>query len=749
MQKFMKTKYLLSSLLLSLLLCGCGGGNSPSENITSSEDISSENVVSSENDPISEIVSSEEIISSEEDIVSELVSSDNLLSTEEVSSEKDIVSSEAISSSDKLDDETLFSVIENAVAKKEKVSSGTLAYNDGNVDKNLTYKFGNDKYGDFTVYEYDGYNEIYGYDSLSNVYGLVETNSSYSLLSSYVVDNIAGPSVNPFAYKENHYGAEGIMTSMLTYAKENKNMDFVNKSTSSNYEFSVGRVVSNGFVSSLYMSDVTFEIEDECFKSVNITIKKYNDIVADFEYAGVYYINDGAKVNRTYQITYAQTFGERLSENSFDIEDFYFDEFTLVNENNEVIDSNLVTTVGVDTSLSINTFSPNSANKDIDQLKVVSLSEELEFTYNYSDGKIDFLFKTIGSFKIQIKSRNYTVELDLTVKNVVPEEVNITYYVEKNNDYNSTMVGKDKDSFDIYRNSTIYLQGSFSPYNADQGYEVEMLSETKDTLTFEKTTITLSDVLNNEKQVYKIKSTEVTSFDVKISSVEHPSVSRTITINVVEEPALSDLIAKRYVFLEKGVITKDVIFTPNEEDNTTGKVKVDDLYGANSTYTYKYNSETRNFNINGSGVSLYFDDTFTLIFQSNNSAYSLVEFTPVNMLRNCEWTGVLPIKGDSSKRIAITITFDKVEQKGSITVSRIENYVSTYSESYDFTYEATKNEDGGYVLTIDEDCINAMLESEHISSFDNTFEVNDRFSTVSVSGTIDDLDVQINCTRAY
>lgn len=726
MQTFMKKNFLFISLLLSLLLVACNGGGTSSETNSSSSSIDSQETSSS----------SEQLISSEEDISSDIESISSDASVEEISS------SEEISSIDNtLSDEDLFALIETGIASKDKIASGNLVYNDGNSIKDVTYEFGTDQYGNFAIYTYEGYKEYYGYDSTS-YYGIIVAGENVSSITNYVEDNIYGPNINPYSYKENFYGAEDLISMLVNLAKENKNYDFTNNSTKESYNFSVGRVLSNGFVTSLYINNVSFTIEDGCIKTLDVTIDKYNDIVADFEFDGVYYINDGAKIVKTYTISYTQLLAPKLTTNEIDIESYYFNEFTLVNDNDEVITSDLVATVDVEKPLSIKDYSPSSASEAVDTLEFVSLSDDLKYTSDYKNGSLNLLFKTIGTFDVQIKSKRVTMDLTLTVKNVVPNEVSLTYYVERGDSYNSVYVDSEQDSFDVYNNSTIYLDGGFYPFNANQDYTIELV-DASENMKLEKTTIQTSDLGESKKEVYKLTTSEVGSYDIKIASLEYPDVSRTITMNVIAEPSIDDLVKERYVSLQRGYIAVDIEFTPNEDDSTKGKVNISDSYGINGTYSYTYDSSTREFTINVTGASLFFDDTFTLFYQYNSGTYTLMAVNPVNMLKNCDWVF------RNAKGNAITMNFDKEEQSGTITVSKIVNYVSQYTETYEFTYEYVENSDGGFTLTIDEDCINSMLESTHISSFSNTLTVNSAFSRIEGSATIDEQELSVSCSRSY
>ena len=646
-------KTLILCLLLVSSLVGCGTKTSSNnEGVSSSSVVNSSSSKIEESTKISSSITSNTTSSSSTSSVNSSTSSST--NSENSSTSTSVNSSTSTSAEVILED--LNEKIELGIENLNKVKSGTLTYNEGS-DAVSTYEFGVDKYGDFIhINEKEKTDKYYGYNANKEVYGIQISNDTIRVpLGTIKEECIDGPFISPFGYGEQDkmFGVKGVMQEFLNLITENKNKDFINMSTESEgYKFSFGKVVQD-YKPFLWISTVSFSLEDNTFKNIDCTFKKYSSITADFENDGVYYLNPNAKATQTITAKYEQVIGERDAVNPHDIESYYISSFDIKDENGNLIEDSVTMNVGTPKELKIENILPTTANSAIDSITVSEATGNVTGTYKASTGVLTLNSSVDGDYEVLLSTKKGTKTINVHVNKAAPTSVTILYYIECGNEYIVDLLYDDKKTISTYVGSDIYIRPSFSPNKADQSNILEVTSENKDKLIVEETQINNSGINNNLVDVYRFNASEAGVYNVTISSASNPSIKMDFEFEAKENPSFEDVLKDRYVRNSKGNIYVDVNFEPSEENKKVGKVTVNDINGNskdNCTYNYTYNENTKEFELvkldeNGNELSdevniqLEFNVNYDLVFTNTKSSQVLDVFSHALMISKIDWNG--------------------------------------------------------------------------------------------------------------
>lgn len=728
-------KTLALCILLISSLVGCG------TKASSSNEVSSNTVTTSSTSSIvSSAVESTSIENSSTSSTSNTTSSTSSESTSDISPN---TSSEIVI-------KDLKEKIELGIQNKDKVKSGTLTYTTNNSVV-TTYEFGEDKYGDFIHLNEKGTTDkYYGYNGAKEIYGIQESNGTISkALGSTTEQNLTGPFISPFGYGETDkiYGAEGLMQEFLNAINEDNNKDFIDMSTEEGYKFSFGKVVK-GTRTYLWVNTISFELEDNAFKNIDCTFERYSSITADFEYDGVYYVNDGANVTQTITVKYEQVFGDRDATNPHDIETYYISSYTLKDDEGNVIDDTFTMNADTQEEWSVESFLPETAQSSLDSITMKEATGNVIGKYTASTKKITINCSEEGDYVLELKTKNTSREINIHVEKAIPTSLSVMFYIKCGNEYSVDLLYDDKKTIYTYVDSEIYIKPSFSPNKANQANILEVTSDNKEYISFEETQI-ITGVGNKSNDVYKVKATQVGTYTFTITSAVDSSITKEVEYIAQEKPDYDELIANRYVRNSDGNIYVDISFEPNEENSKIGKVLVNDIYasnGINGTYKYTYNEETKIFDLvkldeneneldEEVTISLEFSENYDLVFTKGTSSQTLSVFSHELMVSRIEW------QGRDSSGGWISFYFNE-DGTGTFGYSKMdENFNPVISLSYNITY-TIREETDAIVIKVDEQSLEKIYTSKTISSI-SEITSDGTYQTFTLTVTIDNQEENI------
>ena len=731
----MKNKKLLAmSLVFISSLVACNNKVSSSNEVSSSSSSSYSETVSSSSTVSTNV---ESTISSSSSISSSSTSSST------VSSSSSSSTSSSTSSSEEKVLEDVIDKIELGVNSHDKVKSGTLTYNEGS-DVVTNYEFGVDKYGKFVhIEEKNNKHTYYGYNASNELYGIVDTNGSYSVpLGTPSENNLLGPIISPFGYseKDKMYGSKHFMENVLNEVKENKNKDFLNLSKeSTGYKFSYGKVVK-ATRTYLWINTISFELEGDAFKSIEAKFEGYTSITADFEYDGVYYINDGAKVNKTITVKYDQVIGEKDAVNPHDIESYYFSSFDIKDDKGNIVGDTLTLNVDTSKDFTLENFMPTTALAAFDSISVKEETGSIKGNYMPSLNTLSLRPSVEGDFVVTLSTKKITKTINVHVDKALPNDLNVYYYVKCGSEYGIDLISSEDNVVKTYKNSEVYLKPAFSPMKADQSHKIEVLSDNKDSFIYEEVQIKTTAVGENYNDVYKVKATEVGTYIIRFTSLIDPSIYLDVEYQVSEIPDIASLLEHRYVRNTKGKVYVDVNFTPSATNYKEGSVSIDNVESGgdnNGTFKYTYNEETKYFDLtklNEDGsikenaefkVKLGFNENYQLVYELGESAQELSIYSYELMISRIEW------QGRDSNNAWVTFGFNQ-DGTGTFGYSRSdENFQVVESYHCKITYTTSKQGDD-IVIELTESSKKEIYKFKAITSI-SSITTDDKFAELTLT----------------
>ena len=717
-------KIIALCILLVSSLTGC---NLSTSSITSNSNILTSSSLSSSTSKESTTISSStsSSVSSSETSSTTISSEISSSSSTKHESTSSSTSTNSSTTSSEVVLEDLKEKIELGLNNLNKVKGGTLTYNEGS-DVVSTYEYGVDQYGDFVhINEKGTTDKYYGYNGSNEVYGLQVSNGKMRIpLGDITEKNIYGPYISPFGYgeKDKMFGVRGVMEEFLNAITLNANKDFLNMSTESEgYKFSFGKVVKES-KTSLWISTISFELEEDTFKNIECTFKKYTSITADFENDGVYYLNSNAKATQTKTAKFEQVLGNRDATNPHDIETYYISSYDLKDDKGNLVGDTFTMNAETPEELTVENVLPETASSAIDTISISEATGKVKGTYTASTGIIKLTSSVEGDYEVVLKTKKTTRTINVRVNKSIPKTLTILFYVKCGKEYSVDLLYDEKTTITSFVNSDVYVKPSFSPSKADQSNTIEVTSDNKDKLTIEKTQIENIGVNNTTMDVYRFNASEVGTYDVTITSTADPTITMNFKYEVKEVPVFDELLKDRYVRNVDGEIYIDVDFLPNSENKKEGIVSIKDRNGYeedNCSYKYIYNESLKEFELtkldeNGNEltdevmIKLEFNANYELIYSNRKSSEILHEFSHALMISRIEWNGF-----DSGKGATLFKFND--DYTGTFTYSKSNANFETiayYSCDIKFTVE----EDGEAIyVTIDEKSLEDIYKSGIVS----------------------------------
>lgn len=614
--------------------------------------------------------------------------------------------------------------IEAIVANESRIASGTYVEKSYSTNSK-NFAFGSDKNGSFYTESSVAYSGgvdtvYYVHDSEKNIVSFIErdngTVESYSAGSNATEDNLRGPSVKPFGYSGSaFYGPVALVEGVYNQAVANPNQDAVIESSGSTYHVKFGLPVK-AYTTNLYVIDAHFSVADSILSSVSVGVTTYynSDITLDDE-TGIYTVNEDATGSTT-TYEYYLTAGYRSALNRYNYDNFFYRSFGLADDaSGEEVTDTFKATTGKTVALRIVNPSPATGNSSIDKPSVTVTDPAGVFLYASTyNNVINFTFNNAGTYTTQIKTKNFTKTIVITVEDPAPEEVtgvssfvpsaSGTYYSQE------TVSGE----MTVYEGSVVRLAPSFNPYNANQAFTATAVGENASDVTIETESINKSSWGTSMADVAKISFAANGTYSIKLASTIVPTLSTTVTIHVVARPTIAELTAKKYVEFtsRNAVVTFEAEFTP-DEDASTGNVaiKVADAWNPDNaalaayskTYGYTYDAETMSFTLTDgeaavTDITLAFNSKYQLTISITNEEagvyYGAVgtEFSAETFLSG-EWSANWTV-GETSNYFSFYM--NQYNEKN-ITFTD-----ASYNQKSTKAYTATANEDGTISVAIDD-----------------------------------------------
>ena len=614
--------------------------------------------------------------------------------------------------------------IEAIVANESRIASGTYVEKSYSA-KSKNFAFGSDKNGAFYTESSVAYSGgvdtvYYVHDSEKNIVSFVErdngTVEAYSAGSNATEDYLRGPSVKPFGYSgSTFYGPVALVEGVYNQAVANINKDASIESSGSTYHVKFGLPVK-AYTTSLYVIDAHFSVEDSVLSSVSVGVTNYNNssITLDDE-TGIYTVNEDATGSTT-TYEYHLTAGYRSALNRYNYDNFFYRSFGLADDasGEEVTDAFKATT-GKTVALRIVNPSPATGNSSIDKPSVTVTEPAGVFLYASTyNNVISFTFSNAGTYTTEIKTKNFTKTIVITVEDPAPETVTgvSSFVASASGTYYNQETASDEMT--VYEGSVVRLAPSFDPYNANQAFTATAVGENASDVTIETESINTSSWGTSMKDVAKISFAANGTYSIKLASTVVPTLSTTVTIHVVARPTIAELTAKKYVEFttRNSVVTFLAEFKPNEDANT-GSVAIavadawnpnnDALAAYSKTYGYTYNAETMSFTLTDgeaevTDITLAFNNKFELTISITNEEAGVyygaigTEYKAETFLSG-EWSANWTV-GETSTYF--TFYMNQYNEKNIAFYDASSNQKSTKA------YTATTNEDKTISVAIDD-----------------------------------------------
>ncbi len=383
------------------------------------------------------------------------------------------------------------------------------------------------------------------------------------------------------------FGAESFVTELLNIAKANKNQDAIaveNEDGSINFSF--GFLPTGGW--SFYKASITVTASASgALTKMDANFDTYSSgsFKTDDETNSVY-LTEGATPsdNRVYNIT--QVEGARTITNPIDPAGLIPTSFDLTDSGGNVLSETAPISIALGSngnSVSISHVAPSTANIAFDVPTVTVLDDATGVTANYSsyNGSISLNPVAVGSYKVQVRTSRVTKVFAVTVTPAVPTGIYASYWTVGPTGYEAKAF-PESGSLEIYKGVTYLFGASINPTQADQsvsydvsGFDGKYTSETK------KVKI---NQWADEKDYYFFTATGTGECSITIASAADNSVCKTVALNVVDVPSMTEVLSKPYAIRTTGIEVKYALeFVPDDSNNgMKGSVKIKS--GDNATF---------------------------------------------------------------------------------------------------------------------------------------------------------------------
>ena len=336
--------------------------------------------------------------------------------------------------------------------------------------------------------------------------------------------------------------------------------------------------------------------------TANVLIKKYSDGVTVDDVTDTYVIDENATVSSEESYEIAQTFGGAMDSttapNPYNPDDYIVDDYTITFNGTEVKDGdtievvageNIVFNFGADVldMIKYNSIVASATNSNGDELPEWWSTMGSISVSNYADERpITFVANVADTYTVVVSVEGVETTFNVKVSYKAPTAIDSVVYDEF------------ADEKVKANNWTIYFGQSLT-------FSAAVEAGCDPSFTAALGANAMAVLKDNGDGTWTIKPVMIGEYEVTLTSTVDANVTTTLTVSVVEAPAISDIISGtvsseylEYMTWTSGTIT--VVFTPASEGATEGTLTITNVgsdysgtsFSYSTSYTYVYNSET-------------------------------------------------------------------------------------------------------------------------------------------------------------
>ena len=338
--------------------------------------------------------------------------------------------------------ESIEAALEAGLANADKVNSGSIIINTEFEYTLIDYIFGENYFGYTEDDLTSDYSYEYHYEKLENdsVFGLQvsnyfdsyawETTTSLSSVFDANENNMVGANLSSFfTYAYDAYGAEALLSALYNEAiletSQNYKESFTNYcdvcGAYHGYSFEFGAYIGYNY----YEVKTTFTLDStsNSIETVEIIAGQYSDenIIYDEE-NGTYSLAEGVTApDFIKELTIEQNTGDRTAVNEHPAEKYQFNSFDIKDsEENEIAENAEVKAyVGTPVIINVTNTLPETANANIDEIKVNAYDVEGNEVYDvyggFEEGVVYVTAYNVGEYIVEISSANVVKKFKLVV----------------------------------------------------------------------------------------------------------------------------------------------------------------------------------------------------------------------------------------------------------------------------------------------------------------------------------------------
>lgn len=296
---------------------------------------------------------------------------------------------------------------------------------------------------------------------------------------------------------------------------------------------------------------------------------------------------------KAYAITITQKAGERVAKNPYDPDNLLINSFVVKDPNGHVLsDGDQIEVLAGSEHmilLQIQNILPETANPAFDKITAVADDSKVLTFYNASAGTVIVNGQLEGVHDLILTSDHVSITIKVKVTYPAPTEIGPFIY---EGDGNTKGDSQTKElSYSMILGSTLYFNAAVNEH-ADSRYAVNLSSGDKTAVTMEAATI---QFMGRDVNVTSFTASKAGTYVVQIGSISNKKLIATLTITVVEKPAIHEMLNGYWEANFYNNVYYEVTFKPDFEGATKGKVEIVDKSHSGmeaktytTTYTYEY-----------------------------------------------------------------------------------------------------------------------------------------------------------------
>ncbi len=630
---------------------------------------------------------------------------------------------------------TVEKAIEDAITKQNAIKSGTIHFEEQSYSTSsydITYEYGQENFFYFTEPNYA--NEILEFylifDSNQQIIP-IQVNTDSSLSKPYeTYDSMGYRFDNEAGYDVVFIGVEDLISGLYEIGAENRNQDFAEGYASGNYFYQFG-YLPNPTSYYYYEMDIEFKIgnsDEFCWAKVVSQTYNNSNFIYDDE-LGVVQLLPNATVSSTYTYEIEQEIGTRTKSNPYPYESLKSTSFDLMYQGSAILENQVIEMeVGYASAiqLSIDNILPTTASFSFDTISYLvndGTSTDINIYYNSFSNVLEINATASGTYTVKVNSTNVEKNFTLNVKEAQPKTISVTYYMASVDGYNSDVLSQ---SLTIYKDVSIYFLASILPYEASQEFQVTISGQASN---YEMQETTIQNNFGMEMDTTEVVFLNTGTYTLTFSSVVNTQVTHQAIIQVVERPAMSEILVGEFGHKSMGTQFNYLItFTPIGDGMTGTASLKDNTLNSSEEVTYqvvlredgKYDIEFSHVSGDTLNFELVMGPNYDIVLYVGINSYNLDKVTPETVIATT-WEATLP---DGT---IVSFGFSK---NGVVNVMAMNFETSYYYESFECFYSVEEVENG-YEITFTASSYTPAENS--IISFDEVAIVAKDYSTLTVN----------------